>query len=230
MNKILTFATALALLFSSCGVHARFTQADSWKGIPQQPVTLNKYTYANIDPINNVDPTGHFSIGSTMSALNIASTLANTAQTITDVFSLATGDGEISARQIGSGLILGMLPLSSGVKLMRLSNLKRKAPHGNSLKSGKRQHVYKIDDVVEFDIFKYGVSGGVLNKNGSSRRANSQANKLNRPLTVKRFAPQVLFKNIPNRIAALAVEKSLVCAYNKSRGRNPRGNLRPLCH
>jgi len=207
----------------------RFTSMDTWMGDNRKPVTLHKYLYGDVDPVNNIDPSGNFSIGQAMAAVNVASTLASTAQTTIEVFSLATGDGEVSARQIGAGIILGMLPGASGLKLLKMSNLKKKV-NGNSKKSGKPQHVYKIDDTLEFDIFKFGISGGALNKNGSSRRANTQANKLNRPLTFKRYVPKVLFRNVSGRIAALAIEKSLVCAYNKSKGRNPFGNKRPLCH
>jgi len=207
----------------------RFTQMDTWKGNRSDPVTLHKYLYANVDPVNNIDPSGKFSLGSVSKATSIANTLSGIAINIYEVFQFATGDGEVSASQIGAGIILGMLPGSSGIKMLKMSNLGRKI-NGNSKKSRKPQHVYKIDDKLEFDIYKFGISGGALNKNGSSRRANTQANKLNRPFTFKRYVPKVIYKKVPGRIAALAIEKSLVCAYNKSKGRNPVGNKRPLCH
>jgi RHS repeat-associated protein len=40
----------------------RFTQMDTWAGISTNPITLNKYTYANADPANYTDPTGNFSM------------------------------------------------------------------------------------------------------------------------------------------------------------------------
>jgi RHS repeat-associated protein len=49
----------------------RFTQQDTWMGRDFDPITLNKYVYANADPANNIDPTGNFSMGSVMSAINI---------------------------------------------------------------------------------------------------------------------------------------------------------------
>ena len=42
----------------------RFTQMDTWMGRDQDPITLNKYVYANADPANWTDPSGYFGIGS----------------------------------------------------------------------------------------------------------------------------------------------------------------------
>ncbi len=56
----------------------RFTQQDTWDGRLRQPATLNKYVYANTDPVNTIDPTGNFGIASFGTATNIRSTLAST--------------------------------------------------------------------------------------------------------------------------------------------------------
>lgn len=58
-------ATILLVLFT-CQGHARFSQADTWQGDNSQPITLNKYLYANADPVNMIDPSGHFSIAGAM--------------------------------------------------------------------------------------------------------------------------------------------------------------------
>lgn len=55
----------------------RFTQMDSWQGIASNPTTLNKYLYANANPIMNIDPTGNFSLGGMMSGLNGFATLSS---------------------------------------------------------------------------------------------------------------------------------------------------------
>ncbi|MEJ2742644.1 MAG: RHS repeat-associated core domain-containing protein [Gammaproteobacteria bacterium] len=57
----------------------RFTQQDTWMGVDSDPITLNKYVYANADPVNWTDPTGNFSIGSAMSAIGNFARLATTA-------------------------------------------------------------------------------------------------------------------------------------------------------
>jgi RHS repeat-associated protein len=40
----------------------RFTKRDDYEGMATEPITLHKYTYANGDPINNVDPSGYSSL------------------------------------------------------------------------------------------------------------------------------------------------------------------------
>ncbi|MCP4232221.1 MAG: hypothetical protein GY770_01365 [Aestuariibacter sp.] len=68
-----------------------FTQMDSWMGNNSDPITLHKYLYGNVDPVNMVDPSGKFSIGSLGSAINVAGTLAARAQTIFTGFQIASG-------------------------------------------------------------------------------------------------------------------------------------------
>ncbi|WP_037987297.1 RHS repeat-associated core domain-containing protein, partial [Teredinibacter turnerae] len=57
----------------------RFTQMDTWMGRVRDPITLNKYLYAEADPAGKVDPSGKMSIGSQMSAINIQGTLSTIA-------------------------------------------------------------------------------------------------------------------------------------------------------
>jgi RHS repeat-associated protein len=42
----------------------RFLSMDSFNGNAQEPITLHKYLYGNADPVNMVDPSGYFSLGS----------------------------------------------------------------------------------------------------------------------------------------------------------------------
>ena len=56
----------------------RFTRQDTWMGRNADPITLNKYLYANANPANMIDPSGHLSIGSLMAAVgNLARLTTN---------------------------------------------------------------------------------------------------------------------------------------------------------
>lgn len=70
-----TVLVTLVLSLASPISHARFTQADTWVGINQQPITLNKYTYANNDSGNMIDPSGHNAIS--LSSFSVSSTIRN---------------------------------------------------------------------------------------------------------------------------------------------------------
>ncbi|WGO96915.1 choice-of-anchor A family protein [Saccharophagus degradans] len=87
----------------------RFTQMDTWMGNNHDPITLHKYLYANADPGNMVDPTGNFSIGSTMTAVNIVGTLVGTAQTAVTVFNVASGREEFDAKALGTAILFNMV-------------------------------------------------------------------------------------------------------------------------
>ena len=55
----------------------RFTRMDDWMGDSDYPLTLNKYLYANIDPISYVDPTGYIAILSATNSFSLLNTLAS---------------------------------------------------------------------------------------------------------------------------------------------------------
>ena len=108
----------------------RFTQQDTWMGHNHDPITLHKYLYANADPGNRVDPTGNFSLGSLGTAMNVMGTLASIATTTYDVFQIATGEKEFSAREFGTSILLNRLP----VKYLKTLLKKHKARTGKDLK------------------------------------------------------------------------------------------------
>jgi hypothetical protein len=97
------------MLLSPLGAHARFTQSDTWNGNPHQPITLNKYTYANIDPVNHTDPTGNFGLASFGTANNIRAILATSStQNLSFAISRAIGS---TIQQTGKAVTKNALSL-----------------------------------------------------------------------------------------------------------------------
>jgi hypothetical protein len=60
-----------------------------------------------------VDPSCHFSLGSMMTAVNVAFNLTTWAQTVYNLYTLATGDQEITAKQIDFEILAGMASVAS---------------------------------------------------------------------------------------------------------------------
>jgi hypothetical protein len=102
--------------------------------------------------------------------------------------------------------------------------------HGNSAAHTGAQHGYGIFDHLLQDYYKFGISGQKLNKDGTSPRANKQANNLNKSAS-GRYSARVLKKNLPGRKKALNWEYGKVNGYKKSKSnptkRNPRGQKLP---
>ena len=63
------------------------------------------------------------------------------------------------------------------------------AEHGNSNLNKKKHHLYEIRDSVDDDVFKYGISDGLIDENGLSKRMRLQINFLNLGVNWKRFLP-----------------------------------------
>jgi RHS repeat-associated protein len=69
----------------------RLTTRDTWAGSPMSPLTLNKYGYANADPVNRIDPTGNqgvleFSVAINLDAILIGMLLAITALILVSIY------------------------------------------------------------------------------------------------------------------------------------------------
>lgn len=52
-----------------------FTDVDTFEGVASDPITLHKYLYGNGDPVNNVDPTGMFSMPGLLASMGIGAVL-----------------------------------------------------------------------------------------------------------------------------------------------------------
>lgn len=55
---------------------ARFLTQDTYRGESKQPNTWNLYTYCGENPVNYVDPSGHFALALSLPALNFAAAVA----------------------------------------------------------------------------------------------------------------------------------------------------------
>jgi RHS repeat-associated protein len=178
----------------------RFTQMDTWMGNNSDPMTLHKYLYANANPVNNVDPTGNFSIGSVMATVNVVATLASVSQTSYDFFSDPTQSlsGDASSFAVEGGMFA--LTSMGGFKIFKLigkkflkklgcekANSKKKIcdifkPAGQRIKkikkaigAKKRQNVAYADYITSSGIGTMIANSGKKNRPGtvgmpSSRR------------------------------------------------------------
>ena len=79
--------------------------------------------------------------------------------------------------------------------------------HGNSKLSTKPQHGYEIYNTETGDVVKTGISGQKLNLNGTSPRANSQVNKLNKSTGTQLYDARIVETDMPNRLSALEWER-----------------------
>ena len=98
--------------------------------------------------------------------------------------------------------------------------------HGNSINSKNLQHGYEITNETKGIRHKVGVSGTKLNENGTSKRANSQVNRLNKQ-GGDVFKAEVKVKNVEGRNKILNWEQSEVDSHFKKTGVTPDGQKRP---
>ncbi|MES9814032.1 MAG: RHS repeat-associated core domain-containing protein [Candidatus Thiodiazotropha sp.] len=97
----------------------RFTQMDQYAGRMQEPHTLHKYNYAHNDPINLSDPSGKFSIGQVMTAVNVVANLTTSAITGYRIGQFVTGERELTAKEIGFTVLIA----AGGSAASKLINL-----------------------------------------------------------------------------------------------------------
>jgi hypothetical protein len=93
---------------------------DTWMGDDEIPITLNKYAYGDLDPINGIDPSGNMTLGQVATAGGILGILSTTAVPSLNPFkfssnSIAAGGSlELTDYQYG---LLTLLTFSSSPKL-----------------------------------------------------------------------------------------------------------------
>jgi len=70
----------------------RMLSTDPLPGRATDPLSMHPYTYAHLDPANNSDPTGQFTLGELSSAINTVGNLYNTAMPIIQLISPDTAE------------------------------------------------------------------------------------------------------------------------------------------
>lgn len=98
------------------------------------------------------------------------------------------------------------------------------ARHGNSNSNEEEHHLYEINDREFGDVYKYGICGEPLLRDGTSPRGRRQVKELNRAVRWLRFFHKVLVSCIPGRIAAKELEDQYIADYEAKTGKAPPGN------
>ncbi|MEW8525378.1 MAG: putative Ig domain-containing protein [Candidatus Thiodiazotropha endolucinida] len=95
----------------------RFASMDRWQGDTRSPITLNKYVYADANPANKIDPSGHMSAIRQVGAVSTIGILASMPMFSYQIGqSLAGGansDGGFTSNQLGWLVIAGMVAQNS---------------------------------------------------------------------------------------------------------------------
>ena len=71
--------------------------------------------------------------------------------------------------------------------------------HRNDKRNQDDHHLYALHDRERKGLYKFGISGRPLNKDGSSPRANKQTKLFNVVVGWVRFVAKVLLTGIPGR-------------------------------
>ncbi len=132
------------------------------------PITLHKYLYANADPGNVIDPSGHFGLASLGSTLNVLMNLSTAAIGGYRFGQIITGERELNAKEVGitlliigagpaAGKIAGLLGrrvassglLAAGSIRLTASVIKRKIAGAPFKTQQDRVYIPKIERFVE---------------------------------------------------------------------------------
>lgn len=104
----------------------RFAVMDRLLGMQSRPITLHKYVYGNNNPITYTDPSGRFGISSIGAALNIGLTLMTAYSTIQTLGEFASGERELTAKEVGLAVLWAYVGSKAGPLFGKLESVLRK--------------------------------------------------------------------------------------------------------
>lgn len=106
---------------------SRFRIVDTYEGVVSDPISLHKYLYANANPVDNIDPSGHFSLSENLVAIGGSALIQGiTGGAVSAAFApqghhlLAFADG--FARGFISGAVATALLLASAGTALPVAN------------------------------------------------------------------------------------------------------------
>lgn len=193
----------------------RFLSVDPVTALSDPVGYFGRYHYANNNPYTFTDPDGRaWGLAAKVVKVivkggDVAATFAGAVEDTKVLFSRdATGGQRLMAA--GSLATEVASPVSARDVKAGIAAVDKAsdAVHGNSKISQKLQHRYEIVDNRTGDVAKTGISGRDLNVNGTSGRANSQVNALNRAEGEGTYSARVVETNLPGRQAALDAESA----------------------
>jgi RHS repeat-associated protein len=196
----------------------RFMSTDPKAFNASSPFSFNRYTYGNDNPYRYKDPDGRspleiaflvadvIELGNAIgSGKSVGLAVLNVAIDVVGVASPVPGISEVA--HAAEAIERASKVVEVAREAEKVEEAGNAAVHGNSAASTNLQHRYEIIEKETGKVQKTGISGGKLNKNGSSKRANSQVNKLNREAGFEKYGAEVKETDIPGRAAALDAER-----------------------
>jgi RHS repeat-associated protein len=137
----------------------RFQTMDSFEGVIQDPLSLHKYLYANADPVNKLDPTGHYT--ATMNELGATTSLQGS------ILGIAVPRFVATIAQIGVKLLVAGVIDYTAIRVT--AAIQANIAAQKALEQERTRTKTKVKEAAKntFVLFHYTGPGGALGIAGS---------------------------------------------------------------